>query len=691
MTKHARRSAVAPLAPQHPTVWTQHGDRRVDLFAWLRNRKNPATLRYLHAENTHTERVLRPLRALRTQVARELRALLPREDSSAPAWFDGYWYYRRLPRGAQYWCYCRKRGSLRAREEMLLDMNRIARGRDYCSLGDWDISSDGRYLAYTLDTTGNEIYTLHIVDLQRTHQAVASIHKVADTVIWAQDAQTLWYQRMDATQRVDQVWTHRLGTSSAKDRRLYIERDAEFVVGIDRTRNREYLCICSESKNTSEVRIVPARTPDAAPRVLIPRRAGHEYEVEHAGDQWYIRTNWRAKSFYVVRAPLHDARPVRWTMLVPARADADVESIDLFARYVVLTERAHGLPCIRALPIAGGRPIRFCAADPAYSVELGENPDFQSDTIRLEYTSPVQPVQVLDWNPATQTQRVRKRQRVPGYRPGRYRCWREWVRSPDGTRVPLTIVADKDHPRDGTRPLMLYGYGSYGHVTEAEFIAQRLVLLRRGFAIALAHVRGGGELGQPWYDAGKVRKKQNSFTDFCACAEWLLKKRWTSAPRLIARGASAGGLLVGAAVNQRPELFGGVVAGVPFVDVVTTMSDPTIPLTTMEYTEWGNPAQRAAYRDMRAYSPVDNVAARAYPPMLVTAGLHDPRVGFWEPAKWVAKLRACKTDTNPLLLFTEMGAGHGGKTGRYARIPQQALEYTFMLWIGRRPLEPNDY
>lgn len=676
-----KKTILPPRAPCKPHPLRQHGETRNDPYYWLRNRQNPRVLQYLRAENRYTEQILRPTRPLRQQLVRELRSFIRETDCSVPARRGDYWYYRRTEKGKQYVRYCRKRGTLRALEETVLDVNRLARGQGYCTIGDLQISPDHRWLAYTIDTMGREVYTLRIVDLQQRGKMVEEIVKVSEAVEWANDSATLWYLRHDATQRAHQVWRHCVGAPVRTDVCVYTEHDARFVVGLQTTRSRAYCCIASENKDTSEVRVIPLDTPDTAPRVLLPRKPGHEYQVEHAGAHWYFRTNWRAKSFYVVRAPLADPRPAQWKTMVPPRAGIEVDDIDLFATHLVVTERVRGLPQLRALPLLRGRVQKFTTAEETCAVELGENPEFSTTTIRVVYSSLVTPRQIIDWNVATGAQRRRKQDTIRGYRSANYRCERVWIRSHDGVRVPMSIVCPKNFRCDGTAPVMLYGYGSYGHVVDDAFTPNWITLLRRGFAVAVAHVRGGGELGRAWYDAGKKLQKPNTFRDFCACAEWLVRHRWTSSQRLIARGASAGGLLMGAVANSHPELFAGIVAGVPFVDVVTTMSDPTIPLTTLEYDEWGNPAQPAFYRCIRRYSPYDNVRSQNYPAMLVTAGLHDPRVGYWEPAKWVAKLRTMKMDTNPLLLHTDLGSGHGGQSGRYARLPQQAMEYAFMIGV----------
>ncbi|HEX5097563.1 MAG TPA: S9 family peptidase [Acidimicrobiia bacterium] len=673
-----------PVAARRPHVLTEHGDERVDDWYWLRDRDDPEVLAHLKAENAYTDALLAPTKALQDRIYAEIKARIEETDTSAPV-PDGPWeYYARTVEGQQYPIHCRRPRGGRA-ETVLLDENVESEGRDYFSLGGFAVSPDHAVLAYAVDFDGGERYTLRFRDPQGLAPYADVVENVSYGQAWADDNRTLFYVRPDDAMRPWQVWQHTVGTGAGDDVLVFQEDDERFFVGVSRTRSGRFILIDSSSKTTSEVRFIPTEAPLDAPRVIAPREAGHEYAVEHhwneeRGDRFLIVTNanGNARNFKLVAAPAVDPERQYWTDIVPHREDTRLEDVDAFEEHIVLTERRDGLTRLNVMHVESGDMHEVAFPDPVYSAWTGHNAEFESTVLRYGYTSLVAPTTDVDYEMNDRAATTVKVQPVRGYDAPQYTSERAWVTATDGTIVPLSIVRRVDTPLDGSAPALLYGYGAYEYSTEAVFRAARLSLLDRGFVFALAHVRGGGELGRPWYEGGRLEHKRNTFTDFIACGQFLVDNNYTSPSRLVARGGSAGGLLMGAVANLRPDLFAGIVAEVPFVDVLTTMLDPSLPLTITEWEEWGDPREADAYAWMKAYSPYDNVAEHPYPAMFVTSGLNDPRVQYWEPTKWVQKLRACTTSGQPIALRTELGAGHGGPSGRYDAWRDEAMVLAFV-------------
>ena len=670
---------LPPVARAVPKVHTVHGEVRVDEYFWLRNREDPEVIAYLEAENRYTEGVMRHTEPLQERLFREMRRRIKETDLSVPERLDGWLYYSRTMEGAQYPMFCRRPVGDDGVEEILLDQNPLAEGHAYFRLGIWEMSPDHRLLAYAVDTSGAEAFTLYVKDLASGELLAESIANVSPSVAWANDSRTLFYIVLDEARRPCRLYRHRLGDRPVEDVLVHFEPDEAFFVEISRTRSRAYLLLELGSHSTSETRYVSADHPEDPFWVIEPRRAGVEYHVDHHGSRFFITTNDEAANFRLVAAPVENPSKPAWTEVLPHRPAVKVDSTDAFRDHLVVYEREAGLRQIRILPLASGEYL-IPFPEPVYTVRQSGNPEFDTTLLRFSYTSMVTPNSVVDYDMAERTWTVRKQTEVlGGYDPGEYRSERLLACAPDGERVPVSLVYRLPLLPGERRPLLLNGYGAYGVSFDPAFSSSSLSLLDRGFIVAIAHVRGGEEMGRAWYDGGKLLQKRNSFTDFIAAAEHLIAEGFTSADRLVVTGGSAGGLLMGAVANLRPELFHAVLAEVPFVDVVNTMLDATLPLTVIEYDEWGNPNDPAAYACIRSYSPYDNVAAQAYPHMLVTAGLNDPRVAYWEPAKWTARLRARKTDENRLLLRTNMGAGHGGASGRWDYLREVAFKYAFVL------------
>jgi oligopeptidase B len=682
---HAQTPAAPPRPPVARTIAhvdTTHGDVRVDNYFWLRDdqRKDTAVINYLEAENRYAEAMMAHTAQLQERLYQEMRGRIKEDDLSVPERIGEYYYYERTEAGKQYPIYARKKGSLDAPEEVMLDLNQMAEGKRYLDVGNYEVSPDGRLLAFLVDTSGAERPTLMVKDLSTGRLLPDRIDSVNYSLAWAADNRTLFYGTSDAANRPWRVWRHVLGTDRAADVKLAEEPDELFRVGVRLTKDRRYLLIAHTSFNAAEYRFLDAATPTGEWRLIRPREAGVEYSVEHHGGRFLIRTNEGAVNFKLVEAPVADPRREIWRDVVPASDSVLLDGFDVFRNFLVLYQRSNAQRSIRVVKAATGESHVISFPEPVYTVRGGGNPEFDTDTLRFVYTSLVTPQSVYDYDMERRTRVLRKATEVVGgYDPSRYGTERTWARAPDGVMVPLSIVYRKPLERDGRRPLLLYAYGSYGSSTDPTFSSNLLSLLDRGVVYAVAHVRGGQEMGRWWYDQGKLLNKKNTFTDFIAAAEYLVRERYTASDRLAIRGGSAGGLLVGAVLNLRPDLFRAAVADVPFVDVITTMLDASIPLTAGEWLQWGDPREPEAYRYMKSYSPYDNVERKDYPAILVTAGLNDPRVGYWEPAKWVARLRAMKTDGNPLLLRTNMGAGHGGSSGRYDALREQAFRYAFIL------------
>jgi oligopeptidase B len=671
---------AAPVAKVVPQKLTKHGDTRIDPYHWLRDKSRPEVLEYLRAENRYTEAVMKPTEPLQEKLYQELLGRIKETDLSVPERIGDFYYYSRTVKGQQYPILCRKRGSLEGAEEVLLDLNALAKGHKYFRLGASKASPDHRLLAYSTDTTGAEAYTLVVKDLATGTLLKDEIPSTSYSVEWGNDNRTLFYSTLDVAQRPYRLWRHTLGTNPKQDALVYEEKGKTFRLGLSKTRSQGFLLLSLRSTLSSEVHYLDANTPTGAFRVIVRRQPRMEYSVEHRGDKFYIRTNDRAKNFKLMETPVADPGRKNWKPLIPHRAAVLLEHVDLFENHLVATEREAGLRKVRITNLVEGQTHYVEFPEPVYTVGADRNPEFRTRVLRFNYTSLVTPMSVFDYDMNARTRELKKQVEVlGGYDPAQYRSERVFARAPDGVSVPISLVYRKGMARDGRNLLWLYGYGSYGASTDPYFSSDRLSLLDRGFIFAIAHVRGGSEMGRSWYESGKLLQKKNTFTDFVACAEHLVRGKYTSSARLVASGGSAGGLLMGAVVNLRPDLFTAVIAAVPFVDVVTTMLDPSIPLTTLEYDEWGNPEKQQFYRYMKSYSPYDNVEAKSYPHLLVTTGLNDPRVAFWEPVKWVAKLRATKTDKNRLLLKTHLEAGHGGPSGRYSRLRETAFQYAFVL------------
>jgi oligopeptidase B len=667
-----------PVARTIPTITVVHGDYRRDDYAWLRRKDDPEVLAYLRAENAYTEAAMKPTEALRESLYREMLARIKEDDQSVPYRRGGHFYYSRTEQGKQYPILCRKAGSLEAPEEVTLDLNVLAHGHPFLALGAYAVSDDDRRLAYTIDVTGFREYTLYVKDLATGELGPERIDNVA-SVAWAGDPAVLFYVTEDHAKRPYRLYRHRLG--SGGDDLVYEETDALFRLGVARSRSRAFLFTASRSFTSTEVRWLPADRPQAPWTVLAPREKDHEYEVDHGRDLFYIRTNGDGRrNFRLVVAPVADPRSGRWTEIIPHRDDVMLEDVDVFADHYVVHEREDGLVRLRVTAVDGRSSHHVAFPEPTYDVSPEANAEFATSRYRFRYQSLITPSSVFDYDVDGRGLILLKQTPVlGGYDPARYRSERVHATAPDGTRVPVSLVSRKDAPRDGTGAFLLTGYGAYGFPYPAAFSSNRLSLLDRGVGVAIAHVRGGGELGKRWHDAGRMLAKRNTFTDLIAVAESLIAGGYTAADRLVIEGGSAGGLLIGAVLNARPELWAAAVLRVPFVDVITTMLDESLPLTVGEFEEWGNPKIREVYEYMKTYCPYTNVAVRRYPAMLVRTALNDSQVMYWEPAKYVAKLRAVNADTASLLFTINLEAGHGGASGRYDALRETAFDYAFML------------
>ena len=668
-----------PIAKIVPKETTLHGDTRIDNYFWLRERENPEVTQYLKAENQYTEQVMAPLKPLQETLYKEILGRIQETDLSVPVRRDDYFYYTRTEEGKAYAIYCRKRGSLDAPEEILLDSNALAEGQKYFRLGNFSISPDHRLLAYSTDIDGDETHTIFVKDLSSGELLPDRIANTYYSLEWANDNRTFFYTMLDPARRPYRVLRHQLGAAS--DDLVYEEEDGRFSLGVGKTRSRRFLVIHLGSALTSEVRYMDANHPLGTFRVMLPRRQEVEYDASHHGEFFYIRTNEAAKNFRLMRTPVADPSRDNWEEVIPARPAVTIEGIDSFEDYLIIYERERGLEkiCVRDGHGAFSHYIEF--PEPVYTVGATGNPNYNTKTLRFIYTSLVTPASVFDYNLETRQRELKKQYEVKGgYDASQYQSERIFAKAPDGVEVPISLVYRRDFEKERPSRLLLYAYGSYGHSIDPGFSSDRLSLLDRGLVFAIAHPRGGAELGEEWHDHGKLLAKKNTFSDFIACAEHLIANRYTSPEQLAIMGGSAGGLLLGAVLNMRPDLFRAAVAKVPYVDNLNTGLDPTLPLTITEYEEWGNPEHKEYYDYIKSYSPYENVAARQYPTLLVTAGLNDPRVSYWEPAKWVAKLRALKQDQNVILLKTNMGSGHFGPSGRYEGIKEIAFDYAFLLW-----------
>ena len=678
-------------APPIPSKWahfiTQHGITRRDEFYWMRERENPEVMTYLLAENAYLDKVLEHTRPLQEELLREMKGRIKEEDSTVPERIGDYFYYKRYEPGKQYAIYCRKNGSLEAAEELLLDQNVLALESEFCSIGAFSVSPDGKKLAYSLDTEGAEAYTIHVKNLLDGSSYPETIKETNGSVYfqggveWANDSNTFYYSSLDAVHRSDKLYRHRLGTDPLQDQLLYHEADEAYALFVFKTRSLGYIMIYHYNTLSPEMSFISADDPEAPPKVLQPRTTGLEYFATHHGDFFYIVTNDNARNFRLMRTPV--SRPARehWEEVIPHREDVLLDHVDAFEDYLILHERKNGLKQLRVNGLEDVSSAKYVGfPEPAYDINLENNPEFSTKLLRFKYSSLITPYSVVDYHMDTGEWELKKQDEIPsGYDRSQYCTERIFAAAPDGTQIPISLAYKKSLEKDGNNPTLLYGYGAYGASSDANFNSNLISLFDRGFVFAIAHVRGGSEMGRSWYESGRLLNKKNTFTDFIACAEQMIMDGYTSKERLAITGSSAGGLLVGACMTLRPDLFKAVICKVPFLDVVTSMSDPSIPLVTLEYDQWGNPEDRDTFDYMLSYSPYDNIRPVHYPDILLTSGFNDPRVAYWEPAKFAARLRDIKKGSNLVLLQTNLSAGHAGASGRYESLQESVLDYAFLI------------
>ena len=678
----SEHAPTQPIAPQRPHTITTHGDERADPWFWLREQEDPQTMEYLRAENAFTEEFMQPLAALQEAIYAEIRGRIKEDDNTVPEKEGDNYYYVRFEEGGQYPIYCRRQGSDDGPETVLLDVNQLAEGRDYTRVGAFRNSPDHRLAAYGVDFDGSEQYTIRLLDLEIGQTLPEAIPGTYYSIEWANDNRTFYYSVLDEHHRPVSIYRHLLGTDPAQDALVYHEDDARFFVGLGKSNSGRFIYVVAGGNNMTEWRFMDANDPQAKLTLVEPRAVDFEYDLADHGDRFFIRHNGDdARDFQLATAPISNPGRANWTEFMAHEPGRPLLDLDAYRDHLVVACRQDGLPQVMIMRLSDN-DVHYISGieeeDFAMSPRGGR--EFDTTSLRFSYTSMKTPAAVYDYDMDARERVLRKQQEIPsGYDADRYDTRRIWATARDGTSVPISLLMLKGTPVDGSAPLYLYGYGSYGLTMEASFGITALSLVDRGFVFAIAHIRGGMEMGWDWYENGKLLKKRNTFHDFIDCAEHLIAQGYTSAGRIAAAGGSAGGMLMGAVVNERPDLFGCVVAHVPFVDVLNTMLDDSLPLTTMEYNEWGNPNDAEYYRYMRTYSPYDNVRRQAYPAMLVTGGISDPRVTYWEPAKWVAKLRDMRTDENPLLLKIHMDSGHAGASGRFERIKEVAEEYAFIL------------
>jgi oligopeptidase B len=668
-----------PVAKKVPHVTEIHGYKLTDNYFWLREKSNPEVKAYLDAENAYTDEVMRPTAALQETLYKEMLGRIKQTDLSVPSRIGEYYYYSRTEEGKQYPYMCRKKGSMEAAEELLLDLNKMAEGNTFMSLGSFSVSNDGNWLAYSTDTTGYRQYTLHVKDLRTGRMSNENIERTG-SVVWANDNKTVFYTTEDAvSKRSDNFYRHVVG--SDKSDLIYNEKDELFDVGAGRSLDRKIIFLTSYAKTSREIRFLSADDPTGAFKIILPRRDGHEYDVDYYEGRFYITTNKDAKNFRVVSAPIDDPSEKNWKPFIEHNPKVKIDGLTFFASHLVVQEKEGGLNYLRVVNMKTNQSHRVATDESDYALFLGGNPEYNTTTLRFNYQSMVTPSSVYDYDMNSRERKLLKRQEVlGGYDPTKYEAKRIWSISRDGTKVPVSLVYRKGTKFDGKAPMLLYAYGSYGASMAPTFSSSRLSLLDRGVIYALAYIRGGGEMGEEWREQGRMMNKLNTFYDFIDSADYITKNKYTSSDRLVIEGGSAGGLLMGAVTNMRPDLFKAVVAEVPFVDVMNTMLDASLPLTTSEYIEWGNPNEKPAFDYMIKYSPYDNIKAQNYPSLLVKVSFNDSQVPYWEGTKFLAKLRVTKTDKNPLLLKANMGAGHGGSSGRYDALREVAFNYAFMLW-----------
>jgi oligopeptidase B len=668
-----------PVARKVAKVTDIHGEKLVDNYYWLREKKDPEVIKHLEAENAYTAAFMKPTEKLQEKLYNEFLSHIQQTDLSVPVLNRGYWYYTRTEEGKQYPIHCRKKGSLDAKEEILLDVNELAKGHKFFNVNYRQVSDDGNLLAYTTDTTGFRAYTLRVKDL-RTGKDLAENISPVDSVVWAADNQTLFYVKEDEAHRAYRLYRHKLGDPQEKDALLHDEKDELFNIEVSHSRDRQYLFLTIGSYTSTEVRYLNRDQPGGDLKMVAPREDDHRYDVGHRNGKFYIRTNKGAKNFRLVTAPAATPGPKYWEELIPHRPEVLLDGVDVFAGHLVLEERFNGLDRLVVFVPETKQRTEIAFDEPTYSLGGSANPEFDTKKFRFSFQSFVTPNSVYEYDVVKQDRRLLKQTKVlGGYDPKQYHAERIWATAKDGVKVPISIVYKKGVKLDGKAPMLLYGYGAYGLTNPATFSEPRLSLLDRGVIFAIAHIRGGGEMGEPWHDDGKMMKKRNSFTDFIACAEHLIALKYTSKERLAIEGRSAGGLLMGGVLTLRPDLARVAILEVPFLEAINTMLDETLPLTVPEFLEWGNPKKPDEYKYMKSYCPYTNLRATDYPTMLVMTSFYDSQVMYWEPAKYVAKLRGLKTDSNPLLFRCNMTAGHGGASGRYDYLRERAFVYAFLL------------
>lgn len=669
-----------PVAAKKPKEMVNHGHTRIDDYYWLNQREDQEVLDYLNAENSYREAVMADLKSTQDDLFEEMKGRIKEDDSSVPYMKDGYWYYTRYEEGKEYPIHCRKKGTMEGEEEVMLNVNELAKGHGYYAARGLKVSTNNKILAFGEDTLSRRIYKIVFKNLETGEMLTDEIPNTNANVVWANDNQTIFYGIKDETLRVFKIMKHKLGTDPSQDEVAFHEEDPTFNLFVTKSKSKDYVIIGSSQTLSEEYRYLDANQPDGSWKIFQPRERNLEYSIDHAGGKWYIRTNLDAKNFRMVSAEEGTTGKENWKEVIPHRDDVFFQGMAFFKNYMVLTERIKGIRNVRIKSMDGKDDHYVDFGEDSFVAYVSGNPEYDTDNVRIIYQSMTTPTTTYDYDMVNRKLDLKKQQEVlGGFDRNNYVSERIYATARDGAQVPISIVYKKGFEKNGKQPLLLYAYGSYGSSMDPSFRSTRLSLLDRGFAYAIAHIRGGQEMGRDWYENGKLLKKKNTFTDFIDCGDFLIQENYTSKDGLFAMGGSAGGLLMGAVINMRPDLFKGVVAAVPFVDVVTTMLDETIPLTTFEWDEWGNPNNKEYYDYMLSYSPYDQVEAKDYPAMLVTTGLHDSQVQYWEPAKWVAKLRDKKTDSNPLLLHTNMKAGHGGASGRFEALKETAMEFAFML------------
>ena len=673
----------APIANKIEKKLEKHGDIRIDNYYWLNDRENPEVIHYLEEENKYTEEILKPTEEFQAKLFEEMKSRIKEDDSSVPYKINGYWYLTEYQKGKEYPIHKRRKDSLDNPDEILFDVNPMAESHAYYKLGGLSVSPNNEMCTFGVDNVSRRIFTIQIKDLKTGEILADKIENTTGGSVWAADNQTLFYTRKDEALRAFQIWKHKLGTSAEEDTLVFEETDDTFSVYVYKSKSRDFIIIGTSSTVSDEYRYINANQPDSEFKVFQERERDLEYSIEHFGEEFYIQTNKDdAFNFKLMKTPIDKTEQNNWVDVIPHREETFIEGFEIFKNYLVIEERTNGLIQMNIKAWDKSEDYYLPFNEETYTAGSGTNPDFDTDILRYGYTSLTTPTSVIDFNMKDKTSEVKKEQEVLGtFDKDNYVSERIWAEARDGEKVAISLVHHKDTKLSANTPLLLYAYGSYGYTIEPNFSSVRLSLLDRGFIYAIAHIRGGQYLGREWYEDGKMLEKKNTFFDYIDCAKYLIEKGYTSTPHLYGMGGSAGGLLMGAVINYEPTLFNGIVAQVPFVDVVTTMLDDTIPLTTGEYDEWGNPNDEEYYFYMKQYSPYDNVEAKAYPNMYVSTGLHDSQVQYWEPAKWVAKLRELKTDNNILLLDTNMDTGHGGASGRFESLKEDAKEDAFLFML----------